>query len=266
MFRFNPKRYISGQNRKPVSEKYRHEAGFVFILGMHRSGTSCLTGSLERCGLFLGEVIRQSSKYNDNAKGSHELKVAMRIHDEILAANGGSWYQPPASVVVNRHQKKTLERIVDQLTDQLPCGIKDPRLVLLLDSWTEIVDSYTIVGTFRHPVAVAKSLAKRNQMSENEAYNLWLRYNNKLILWHQKYHFPLVEFDLSRVNIYQETVASLATTLGLNPNLPRLYEFITPELDHNGAPGKPVPEPCQEIYAYLKRHCYRVAISSNMTK
>ncbi|WP_173204579.1 hypothetical protein [Sphingopyxis sp. BSNA05] len=31
---------------------------FVLILGMHRSGTSCLAGALERCGLHLGDVRR----------------------------------------------------------------------------------------------------------------------------------------------------------------------------------------------------------------
>ena len=29
---------------------------FVFVLGMHRSGTSCLAGCLEHCGLHLGDV------------------------------------------------------------------------------------------------------------------------------------------------------------------------------------------------------------------
>jgi len=28
----------------------------VLILGMHRSGTSCLAGSLQEAGLYLGEV------------------------------------------------------------------------------------------------------------------------------------------------------------------------------------------------------------------
>lgn len=241
---------------------YSCEADFVFILGMHRSGTSCLTGSLERCGLFLGDVVRQSSQYNDNAKGSHELKVAMRIHDEILATNAGSWYQPPACIRVNKQQKKTLKEIVAQLVEKLPCGIKDPRLILLLNIWTEIVDSYTMVGTFRHPVAVVSSLVKRNQMPENEAYNLWLQYNTELVRWHKMYHFPIIEFDLSRVNRYLETIVSFATTLRLSPNLSQLYEFITPNLDHNCATGKPVPESCQEMYAYLKHHCYR-AISGN---
>ncbi len=265
MFRFNIKKYIL-QNKKPVSKGYDHKAGFVFILGMHRSGTSCLAGSLERCGIFLGEVVRQGSEHNDNAKGSHELKMAMRIHDGILAANGGSWHQPPASITINTHQKKTLKRIVDQLTKNRPCGIKDPRLLLLLHIWTNIVDSYVMVGTFRHPTATVKSLVTRNQMPENVAYNLWLRYNTELVRWHTRYHFPIIEFDLSQANIYRETIVSLAASLGLRPNLSRLHEFITPNLEHHCSIGEPVPTSCQKTYEYLKQHCYQTLSENNITE
>jgi len=240
--------------RKITLPKSPRNTEFVFILGMHRSGTSCLAGSLERCGLFLGKVSHHNLH---NIKGNHELKTARLAHDQIFTANGGSWYQPPVYITVNRNQKKTLKEIAAQLTKHLPCGIKDPRLVLLLDIWTEIIDSYTFVGTFRHPVAVAQSLARRNQISRDEAYKLWLRYNAELIRWHKMYHFPLVEFDLSDVEAYRKTTAAFAAMLGLNPNFTQLYEFITPGLDHNRSPGKPVPAICRETYVYLQQHRYQ---------
>ncbi len=136
---------------------------FVFILGMHRSGTSCLTGSLERCGLFLGNVSR-FNRYN--AKGNHEIKEVYRLHKKILALNGGNWRQPPSIVVVEPQYKRDIRKIISQLARYPLCGLKDPRLLLLLDIWVEMIDSYMLVGTFRHPSAVAKSLAKRDQMSK----------------------------------------------------------------------------------------------------
>ncbi len=33
----------------------------IAVLGMHRSGTSCLTGLLEQAGVFLGPVITSPS-------------------------------------------------------------------------------------------------------------------------------------------------------------------------------------------------------------
>lgn len=57
------------------------ESHFFLILGMHRSGTSCLTGALERCGVHLGEV-RRKGKYNK--KGYFENATIQKIHDQIL--------------------------------------------------------------------------------------------------------------------------------------------------------------------------------------
>ncbi len=223
---------------------------FVFILGMHRSGTSCLAGSLERCGLFLGDVSR-SGRFN--AKGNHELKVVARLHDQILAMNRGSWYCPPERVLVHPYHRQVLKDIADQLSRHRPCGLKDPRLVLLLDTWQEIVSPpYTLVGTFRHPVSVAQSLARRNGMSEEEGLQLWLHYNTLLIRHHQADPFPLIEFDLTNVETYCRTIAALAVELGLRPKLSRIRRFVSPELEHHHCTGLPVP-PFRSVLTYVRQ-------------
>lgn len=237
--------------RKRPSTGYTEQAGFVFILGMHRSGTSCLAGSLERCGLFLGDVVRRSPH---NARGNHELRAALHVHNQILRASGGTWRQPPARVRLTWRQERALKAIAAPLVERAPSGLKDPRLLLLLDAWTELVDSYTMVGTFRHPAAVARSLARRNQISQAKACNLWLAYNGELIRWHRRHRFPIVEFDLSDVETYCRTVAAVATALGLKPDMDKLYEFVSPGLDHAPPAHEPVPATCQEMYAYLQHH------------
>jgi len=45
----------------------------VAILGMHRSGTSCLAGSLQELGLYLGEVYDQNPH---NPRGNRENAAA----------------------------------------------------------------------------------------------------------------------------------------------------------------------------------------------
>jgi hypothetical protein len=148
--------------------------------------------------------------------------------------------------VVSLQQKQALKGIAAQLARHVPCGLKDPRLLLLLDTWIEIVDSYALVGTFRHPVAVARSLARRNGMPEKEAYNLWVRYNAKLVQWHRAYRFPIIRFDLSDLETYCRTVAALAITLGLNPDMTRLREFVDSEQEHYSSIEEPVPAMCQK--------------------
>ena len=247
----------SVMNRKDTEEGNSRTAAFVFILGMHRSGTSCLAGSLERCGLYLGNVGRSS---RNNAKGNHEIKRVRRLNEQILRTSGGRWLQPPPSIVVGWRRKLAIRTIVIGLSRHKPCGLKDPRLLLLLETWLSAIRSYTLVGTFRHPTAVASSLARRRPMSVEHANQLWLYYNRKLIQWHQRYRFPIIEFDLTDVDAYRRTVADLASALGLTPNMAPLREFVTAELDHHTQADVPVPGVCQEAYAYLKHHSFAVSI------
>lgn len=232
----------------------------VFVLGMHRSGTSCLAGSLERCGLYLGNVNRRS---RHNPKGNHELKEVHLIHDNILSSNGGTWYQPPSNIVANPEQKQALQGIYSKLSKHVPCGLKDPRLLLLLNTWMEVVDSWKLIGTFRHPVAVARSLVKRHKgmgVSEEMAYPLWATYNAELVRWHRMYQFPIVEFDLADGEMYCRTIVALAIEFGLYPDMARLNEFVSSDLDHNPFLEESVPDNCKEIYAYLRQHCYKLPI------
>jgi len=64
----------------------------VAVLGMHRSGTSWLAGSLQDLGLEMGEV---STRDPHNLKGNRESPVLMEIHDGVLVDSGGSWKRPP---------------------------------------------------------------------------------------------------------------------------------------------------------------------------
>ena len=72
----------------PLARKGR----VVSIVGMHRSGTSCLAGTLEEAGLHLGNVITEAPH---NAKGNRENRSIMDLHEELLVHSGGSWDRPP---------------------------------------------------------------------------------------------------------------------------------------------------------------------------
>jgi len=68
----------------------------IAILGMHRSGTSLLAGTLQECGLDLGDVITASPA---NEKGNRESWALMALHEDLLRKAGGSWNQPPGQPV-----------------------------------------------------------------------------------------------------------------------------------------------------------------------
>jgi hypothetical protein len=224
-------------------------APFVLILGMHRSGTSCLAGALEACGLWLGEVDR-SARWN--AKGNREHDPARLLNDRILEESGGSWSKPPADVDVTPAHHAAMAGIARELAQRSPAGLKDPRVLLVLDAWTEAIGAPRLVGTYRHPGAVAASLTRRNQLAQEQSHALWLRYNAALVARHRERPFPIVAFDLSEPERYCAAAARVAERLGLRPELARLREFVSAELDHGGAFDAAIPDACRDTWEYLE--------------
>ena len=143
---------------------------FYLILGMHRSGTSCLTGSLERCGVFLGDV---KGKGKHNKKGYFEKEAIYKMNDQILGLNKSSWYNPPDfPVTVLPYHYQRLESIVNELKLKTPCALKDPRTLLLIDFWRNLIGEHCqMIGTFRHPLAVAQSLMVRDKLPIKKDFN-----------------------------------------------------------------------------------------------
>lgn len=223
---------------------------FFLILGMHRSGTSCLTGALERCGVYLGEV-RRTGKHNK--KGYFEKGEVARIQDQILGLNLGSWHEPPAHYpIIHPIHAKKLEVITNQLKIKMPCGLKDPRTLLLLDFWKSLIgERIQLIGTFRHPMAVAQSLHTRNQFSIEKGIQLWIAYNKILVQEHKKNPFPLIQFDLSKPKLYRKNLTHLAKKFGLRPQYLRLRLFISKDLEHNKMENLELPIACKDLYQYL---------------
>jgi len=229
-------------------------APFVLILGMHRSGTSCLAGALEACGLRLGEVGR-SDRWN--AKGNREHDPARLLNDRILEEAGASWSCPPARFDANPAQRAAMAAIVGGLAQSGgAAGLKEPRVTLLIDAWSAAARAAAgeplLVGTYRHPSAVAASLAHRNQIAPEAAHALWLRYNVPLIERHRARPFPIVAFDLSDPDRYCATVAAVARRMGLAPDLTRMREFVSAELDHGRELDPAIPASCRAAWDYLE--------------
>jgi hypothetical protein len=68
----------------------------IFVLGMHRSGTSAVAGVLARLGFSLGtELVPAQSRVND--AGFFEDKAVLEFHESLLAALGRAWDHPSRS-------------------------------------------------------------------------------------------------------------------------------------------------------------------------
>lgn len=188
-------------------------ARVVCILGMHRSGTSCLTGSLEQAGLFLAE---RHTWNPHNTKGNRENQNFVDLNDEVLAANGGAWDHPPARVVWTADQVARAAGLLARHAGEANFGFKDPRVLLVLDGWKRACPDMRFVGVFRHPNAVAKSLEKRSEMPREQALDLWYWYNRILYREQKKVGFPLLSFDVAEQE-FKRHLAEVVAYLGLDP-------------------------------------------------
>lgn len=230
----------------------------IAILGMHRSGTSCLAGTLESYGLHLGSV-KTSSPYNK--KGNRENPDIFGFHEKILTDNGGSWNNPPIHIHWQKSHTKILLSVLEAYEEFDLWGFKDPRTVFVIENWFEVFKDkleFKLVGSFRHPLLVAASLNRRNGMSIEKGLELWFKYNSKLLELCEKYPIDLIDFDRDEKG-YIDIVNQIAIKNGLDikksenqfyePNLIGVNDDVAFEYE--------IPNKITLLYKSLKSYEYR---------
>jgi hypothetical protein len=216
-----PGRDASAQNVSPV-----------FVLGMHRSGTSLLAGTLQAAGLHLGEV---NDFARHNPKGNKEQRALRNLNDALLASAGRSWRNPPAGQISWSEAKSARGRrlVARYEAGPRPWGFKDPRSVFTIEGWLRVAPGARRVAVFRHPSLVAASLAARAgslRMTVSEGLELWRRYNVELLRLWTSAPFPIVEFSTPATTL--DRFANVCEQLGLRSSG---EPFFAAELVHQAA-------------------------------
>lgn len=222
----------------------------VAVLGMHRSGTSWLAGSLQEKGLELGEV---STANPHNARGNRENKELMALHEEVLAANGGSWKRPEFPNTWTAEQSARLADFIAGMDADFPrWGFKDPRSLFVLDEWRRLLDRPLVrIGIYRHPLAVHRSLHKRNErFTERKSIKVWKAYNERLVDEHEADPFPLLRFDVDPGEL-QASLDRACDSVGLAGD-ERPADFFDASLVHNDAADDSVPWSCRRLWKRLQ--------------
>lgn len=155
----------------------------VLVLGMHRSGTSVLTGLLASTGLYAGEDDDFPPADAHNQQGYWERRDVWAIDETILRVLGAQWDDPrdgdlaalPADARALLAERA--RRVVDALDRRGPWVVKDPRLCTLLPFWLPWLSRPIAVLLYRDPFAVARSLAARDGLPLARGLTLWERYN-----------------------------------------------------------------------------------------
>jgi len=194
---------------------------------MHRSGTSLLAGTLEAAGVYLGAV---NDTAPHNKKGNRENERLRDINEAIFRRIGAHWKTPPAPPVIwSPEERRLIESELEQYRGRKIWGFKDPRAIWLVEGYLDLFPDARLIGIFRHPGAVAASLAARSgslHMSTAEGRKLWLKTNSRLLdLW-LKHRFPIAHFtDYGPADpAFVEPVSVFLRDLGLKENVDEFFD------------------------------------------
>lgn len=157
----------------------------MLVLGMHRSGTSAVAGTLSLLGVdFSPRLIAAAA---DNPKGFFEHADIWQLDQDILEGLGSQWDDPlplPGdwleSVVAHEAELKLHAILQRDFAHSKLAGIKDPRMCRLMPGWSDWLQqegySPQIVLVIRHPAEVIASLGRRDDLPADQVAWVWLRY------------------------------------------------------------------------------------------
>lgn len=155
----------------------------VFVVGMHRSGTSAMTRVLNLLGAELPRNVLGPAASNPN--GHWEPEPLVRLNEELLQASGSHWADWRRAPLVSPDgvellRAKVRETLAAEYGTAGTIVLKDPRISRLVPFYASLVndlgydDRYLLA--VRNPGAVSASLATRDRVGDAYAGLLWLRH------------------------------------------------------------------------------------------
>jgi hypothetical protein len=221
----------------------------IVILGMHRSGTSALTGALARLGLSLPKTPLGHAA--DNPEGFYESRPVVDRNYLLLLAEQCGWnitftLEPDAvrAKATPALLQELYEILQQEFGDTGSFVLKDPRLCLLLNLWLpglqRLTASQNVLLLARHPAEIVRSHAQRNRLPEADTLLNWLHH----MLEAEKISRPLRRAVLLYEDLLADwhitlsqalRTAGIATPLSLAEAGAEIAQFISPDLRHHRA-------------------------------
>jgi hypothetical protein len=243
--------------RRPRSRILRPDP--VFIIGMHRSGTSALGGALEPLGLSAGKTVMPPDAATGNPKGYYENLSVVQFHDRFLTAINSTWMDIEP-LRRKRFRGKVTREFREELLPLLEVEfgaqralIKDPRLCRLIPLWRPLVKGLFPRAHFllpiRHPVEVAYSLQKRDAMPLQQGLRLWAVHVLEGEWCTRGFRRTFTTYD-ELIASPDDTVARLAKTLDLSREKVQAEASgqVDPALRHHTGLSWPAGEADGELF------------------
>tara|TARA_R110002110_G_scaffold415765_2_gene655190 strand:- start:42077 stop:43279 length:1203 start_codon:yes stop_codon:yes gene_type:complete len=145
----------------------------LFVVGMHRSGTSALCAALQACGASFGSDLLEPMD-GVNREGFWEDRDVVQLNEDILQELGVHWYSVSAGQHYVDFDAPRFQQFRERALHILVRGfgvapveaVKDPRLCITLPLWLTACRamglSVTVCVTGRSLLEIASSLRKRD--------------------------------------------------------------------------------------------------------
>jgi hypothetical protein len=222
----------------------------LFVVGMHRSGTSALCSALERCGVTFGsDLLDPMTGVND--EGFWEDAAVVQLNEQILERLGGTWFSLPPDMEHVDWSSEALSDLGEAAQSLLQRGfgsgalqgMKDPRMSLTLPFWLAACEKaglpVYVCAISRAPLEVARSLQKRDGFPIGYGLRLSAQYRHLLAASAPPGTLH-VTFDALLQNS-TDVMLALASALPLTLPTEGLAGTVRTELrHHNQRPGDPV--------------------------
>lgn len=245
----------------------------VLVFGMHRSGTSALSGVLNLLGVATPRDLHPADKHN--SRGYFEPQAIIDFHERLLAELGSpsddplplryDWVESP----VGGAAADELAGLLDEAFGAEPlCLFKDPRMCRLAPVWTAALArsgrSGVAVLPCRHPLEVAGSLQAKAGLSRAYSLFMWLQHVLLAERFTRKLPRSFTFYDELLAD-WRTVARKLEVDLGLTwpRDLMRagvaIDAFLSGEMRHHAAPAggldptSPLEALCQRAWAGLGR-------------
>ena len=244
----------------------------VFIIGMHRSGTSAVTRSINLLGVYLGEDTAFVTQHSDNPLGYWERSDIVNFNGRLLDQMKKDW-NTVAPLPEEWHKSDEIKPFRDELVEFIKNNFsdhqlwawKDPRISLLLPIWKDALDELgirsSIVFVIRNPLDVAKSLNKRDGFSYDKSFGIWFNYTTTAFQNLSNLTYTFIHYD-RLIHDWESELRRCSSVLDIPwPNddsqlRKNMNEFIRPDLRHsfsgmNELKSANAPRPVIKLYELL---------------
>lgn len=209
----------------------------LVVAGMHRSGTSAMARLLSLSGATLPERVMAPAP--DNPAGFWEPWEMVALNDRILAAFDSSW-DDVFTLRVADHAAALKSSFLGEAKSFLAANfgeadllvIKDPRASVLAPFWREALTDSGIAPLYvimvRNPLAVARSLFKRNEFSTQKSVLVWTSYMLAVERDTRGCDRLFVDYD-AMLDDWRATLAAVEASMG--QALPRSADEAAADID-----------------------------------